>query len=86
MDKVSPHAATALHHLAHLPANHSGIMWYADYPEHYAGDARPASVEKGSHLRQIQVDALAEYIRAVKTDQTVPALDKEFFDREGKLR
>ena len=37
-------------------------------------------------LRQIEVDALVEYIHAVKADQVVPALEKEFFERESKLR
>ena len=86
MDKVSPEPGTALHRLAHLPFHMSGIWWYADYPKHYAGDARTASVEKGLRLRQIKVDALAEYIQAVKADQVVPALEKEFFDKEKKLR
>lgn len=84
--KVSAEPGSALHRLDHLPANFSGIWWYADYPQHYAGDARTASVEKGLRLRQIKVDALTEYIRAVKADQVVPALEKEFFDREKKLR
>jgi creatinine amidohydrolase len=84
--KVSPEAGSALHRLSHLPANFSGIWWYADYPQHYAGDARTASMEKGLRLRQIKVDALAEYIRAVKADQVVPALEAEFFEREKKLR
>jgi len=86
MSNVSPHPSTALHRLSHLPANYSGIWWYADYPEHYAGDARAASIEKGQRLRQIQVDAFAEYIKAVKADQVIPALEKEFFERESKLR
>ena len=86
LDKVSPEPGTALHRLSHLPANFSAIWWYANYPEHYAGDARLASVEKGLRLRQIKVDALAEYIQAVKGDQAVPALEKEFFEREKKLR
>jgi creatinine amidohydrolase len=85
-ENVSPHTGTAQHRLSHLPANFSGIWWYADYPEHYAGDARTASVEKGMRLRKIKVDALAEYIQAVKADQVVPALEKEFFERERKLR
>ena len=83
---VSPEPGSALHRLDHLPANFSGIWWYADYPQHYAGDARTASVEKGLRLRQIKVDALVEYIRAVKADQAVPTLEKEFFEREKKLR
>lgn len=86
LSKVSPQPGTAQHRLSHLPAHFSAIWWYADYPEHYAGDARSASVEKGLRLRQIKVDALAEYIKAVKADQVVPTLEKEFFDREKKLR
>jgi len=86
MSNVSPHPGTSLHRLAHIPANYNGIWWYADYPEHYAGDARSASIKKGQRLRQIQVDALAEYIKAVKADQVVSSLEKEFFERESKLR
>jgi len=84
--KVSPEPGTALHRLQHLPTNFSAIWWYADYPRHYAGDARTASVEKGLKLRQIKIDALAEFIKAVKEDTVVPALEKEFFEREQKLR
>ncbi len=86
ISKVSPEPGSALHRLSHLGANFSGIWWYADYPEHYAGDARTASVEKGLRLRQIKVEALAEYIKAVKEDQVVPALENEFFEREKHLR
>ncbi len=68
------------------PSGFTGIGWYSDYPEHYAGDARTASAEKGRILRQLSVDALSEFIAAVKTDQAAPALEKEFFAREGKLR
>jgi creatinine amidohydrolase len=83
---ISHEPSTALHRLSHLPSHFGAIWWYADYPHHYAGDARTASVEKGLHLRQIKVDALAEYIQAVKADQVVPALEHEFFEREKKLR
>jgi creatinine amidohydrolase len=34
------------------PNNFSGISWYSDYPDHYAGDARTATAEKGRALRQ----------------------------------
>jgi creatinine amidohydrolase len=84
--KVSPEPGAALHRLSHLANNFSAIWWYADYPMHYAGDARTASVEKGLRLRQIKVEALAEYIKAVKADQVVPALEQEFFEREKRLR
>jgi creatinine amidohydrolase len=80
MDRV-PQPAVARRRLSHLPPTLTATKWYSDYPEHYAGDARPASEAKGLALRQIEVDALAEYIAAVKTDTVVPALNREFYER-----
>ncbi|HDQ70644.1 MAG TPA: creatininase family protein [Chloroflexi bacterium] len=64
-----------------LPPTYSGIWWYADYPEHYAGDARVATREKGEKLLQWEAEYLAEYIAAVKADEVIPALREEFFRR-----
>jgi creatinine amidohydrolase len=85
MDRVLADPADPLGRLKGIPANHSGISWYSDYPDHYAGDARTASIAKGEALRQIQIDALAEYIAAVKADDVVPALNREFFARVRQL-
>ncbi len=81
MERVPAEPALPLRRLAEVPGNFSGISWYADYPEHYAGDARSASIEKGRALREIEVEALAGFIRSVKGDQQVPALTREFFSR-----
>jgi creatinine amidohydrolase len=87
MDHVPEAPGDPYKRLANLsPMNFSGISWYSDYPDHYAGDARTASAEKSRALRQISVDALAEFIAAVKADQVVPTLNKEFFSRERQLR
>jgi creatinine amidohydrolase len=80
MDRIAT-PGQALRRLDHLPANFSAVSWYANYPNHYAGDARSATAEKGERLRAIQVEALARFIRAVKADQVVPALEQEFFER-----
>lgn len=69
-----------------VPDNYSGIWWYGDYPDHYAGDARSASVEKGQKLREISANRLAAFIKAVKEDSSVPTLEQEFFEREARLR
>ncbi len=71
--------ATARGRMRHLPPTFSGIRWYSDYPNHYAGDARASTQAKGRILRQLLVDALAEYLAAVKADDVVPTLQKEFF-------
>ena len=78
--------AEPLGRLDHLPPTQSGISWYANYPEHYAGDARPATQAKGNKLVSLMVDTLAEYIAAVKADKVMPKLEREFFARERELR
>lgn len=85
MDRVPPSGGDPMGRLGHLPANYSGIWWYANHPQHYAGDARTASIEKGLKLRALMVDSLAEYIAAVKADKVVPALEHEFFERTRKV-
>jgi creatinine amidohydrolase len=84
MDRVD-HETKPLGRLSHIPGAYSGIWWYANYPEHYAGDARPATIEKGEKLRELQVNALAKFIKAVKEDTVTQELEKEFFKREAKL-
>ncbi len=84
MDQISAPGQTKKR-LDQLPHNFSGVSWYANYPEHYAGDARMASAEKGKRLQAIQVGALANYIKAVKADKVVPALEKEFFERVERV-
>jgi len=81
MERVPEQSGAPLQRLAHLPPTHTGIWWYSDYPQHYAGDAQSATQEKGQTLVRLQSDYLAQYIAAVKADQVVPALEQEFFRR-----
>ncbi|MFO7900997.1 MAG: creatininase family protein [Planctomycetota bacterium] len=81
MDALGDRKADPLGRFDHLPPGRITARWYSDYPEHYAGDARPASAEKGEKLRAIIVDALADYVRKVKEDDDVPTLLAEFYDR-----
>jgi creatinine amidohydrolase len=64
-----------------LPANtYTGIWWYAKFPDHYAGDGTAATKELGEFDMNAWVDGIANCIRAVKSDQVGPRLQKEFFD------
>lgn len=81
MDKVPKKPSHALNRLGHLGDIHTPMDWYAQYPDHYAGDARPASREKGERLRDKWVEHLAQTIRKVKEDETLPALYDAFFSR-----
>jgi len=86
MDRVPEQPADRLERLSHLPPTMTGIGWYADHPDHYAGDARAASRDKGLQLRELQVEALVGCIAAVKADQVAPALEDEFFARARAQR
>ena len=81
MEHVPAEPADPLKRMSALKGNFSGISWYADYPDHYAGDARPATAEKGRALLDLQVESLAQFIAAVKADQAAPMLQQEFFAR-----
>ena len=81
MGAVPAEPAQPLERLGHLPPTFSAVSWYANYPEHYAGDARTASEAKGRELVRLRVETLAEYTAAVKADEVAPALQAEFFRR-----
>lgn len=85
MERVPAEPGYPLGKLSGLPCTYNGIWWYADHPTHYAGDARTASIEKGKKLLALQVDGLARYLAAVKADQVIPDLVKEFFAKEDGL-
>ncbi len=76
----------ALGRAAKLGDGYTGLSWYANYPEHYAGDGRYGTKEKGELLLREAVDTLARFIAAVKADEVTPALQSEFFRREAGLR
>jgi Uncharacterized protein, putative amidase len=57
------------------------IFWYADYPNHYAGDPTYANKELGEFCCGEEAKILAEKIRAVKKDTVGPALQAEFFEK-----
>lgn len=85
MDRVPAEPELPRKRLAHLGETFTGIWWYANYPDHYAGDARGSTAEKGRKLLEIYVDALAKVVRAIKADQAVPSLEEEFFRRVDEV-
>ena len=59
----------------------SAIGWYADHPEHVAGDPTGASKEKGEFLTNMYVENLSKAIKYVKDDDTLWNLTQEFYDK-----
>ena len=64
-----------------LPDLYTAIWWYAGFPNHYAGEGAKATAELGRVLTEARIDALVRALKAVKADQSAPALQREFFDR-----
>jgi len=60
---------------------YTSVDWYSNHPTNYAGDARPASAEKGKALFEDRVRCLAEIVGTIKRDQRVPERLAEFYDR-----
>ena len=83
-EQVKMDALTApgvpLNRLAGLPAR-TPVWWYADFPDHYYGDATHASAEKGEYLLQRFAQRVADIIKAVKADTEATRLQEEFFSR-----
>jgi creatinine amidohydrolase len=60
---------------------YTGIWWYARFPNHYAGDGRPANRELGEALLAAEVEPLVRLLRTVKADETTRELQERFFDQ-----
>lgn len=66
--------------LKHLDFIYTGIWWYANFPNHYGGFGSKANAEAGELLINDTVEQLVKMIRQVKADETVPALQEQFFN------
>jgi len=71
--------AQAQGRLKHLRGVTTGIWWYADFPNHYAGDAQKASAELGERVLEAAAAGLADVIGAVKEDTAAARLQDQFF-------
>lgn len=79
-DRANQQSGVDLERLKHLPYVYTGIWWYAQYPNHYSGDGSKANAQAGKLILDQVVDQFVETIRKIKADQTVPELQKKFYD------
>jgi len=63
---------------------YTGIWWYADYPNHYAGEGSKATTALGKLLADHTISQLTDAIKAIKIDNETLRLQKEFYDRVRK--
>ncbi|KPJ54515.1 MAG: hypothetical protein AMS16_04750 [Planctomycetes bacterium DG_58] len=60
------------------------IWWSADHPEHYNGDARPSTAEKGEKLFEDWVNRLAAAFKAVREDEKAFEVYREYIERRNR--
>ena len=80
IDRAKEQSGENLGRLKHIPTNFTGIFWYAQFPNHYAGDASFAKPELGELLINSQADQLVELIKILKRDDTILNLQNRFYN------
>ncbi|MHB9022643.1 MAG: creatininase family protein [Armatimonadota bacterium] len=81
LEAAVPEEGKRLGRLAHLPGVFTGLFWYADFPNHFAGDPTHATPRKGEFLLQRLAEQVANVVKAVKADTVTPQLAEEFYGR-----
>ena len=81
LDRAGDESGRAKRRLKATEEAFTGIFWYADYPDHYAGDARPATAALGEVALAGWVKGLVKVLRAVKQDTMARKLQAEFHRR-----
>jgi creatinine amidohydrolase len=67
-----------------LPNVYTAIWWYADYPNHYAGQGDKATAALGKLVNEHFISQLATALKAIKADTKTLSLQQEFFNRVRK--
>jgi len=81
LDRADQQSGIDQERLKNLQNVYTGIWWYAKFPNHYGGIGTKANSKAGELLINSTVSQLVKMIQAVKKDEVVPALQKEFFDK-----
>ena len=80
IERATSESGANQNRMQHLPASlFTGIRWYSQYPNHYAGDAKDANAAIGELSIEGRSQTLSEIIKAVKADQVTIHLQNEFF-------
>jgi creatinine amidohydrolase len=70
-----------------LPSTlYTAIWWYANYPNHYAGEGAKATRELGELITEHTIESLVSALKTVKADTKTLQLQNEFYDRVDKLK
>jgi len=87
LDRANSQSGKNLKRLDSLSNAYTAIWWYAQYPNHYAGDGSFGTKEMGNLILDNEVNLLQEMIQSVKADQQTLELLKQFYgDSEDPLK
>jgi creatinine amidohydrolase len=64
-----------------IPNVYTAIWWYADFPNHYAGEGAKATRELGELVNEHYISSLVTALKAIKADTKTLELQNEFFNR-----
>ena len=67
-----------------IPDMYTAIWWYANYPNHYAGEGAKATRQLGELVTEHTITSLVRALKAVKADTQTLKLQEEYFDRVKK--
>ncbi len=80
MDSAKNESGENLKRLS-IPNVYTAIWWYANYPNHYAGEGDKATSAYGKLITDNTVASLANALKAIKHDNQTIALQNEFYNR-----
>lgn len=80
MDSAKNESGANQHRL-NIPNVYTAIWWYADYPNHYAGEGAKATKAEGELVSEHTISQLVEALRDIKADTKTLQLQKEYFDK-----
>ncbi len=80
IDRANDQSGKDLQRLTSLDYAYTAIWWYAQFPNHYAGDGSFGTVEMGALMMDNEVDQLAKMIKSVKADQLTIELQNQFYE------
>lgn len=80
LDRESRESGLPLKRLRGFPA-YNAMAWYADYPNHFAGQPTAATAELGRLALESHIRGLVQVYKAVKKDTTARTLQDEFYAR-----
>jgi creatinine amidohydrolase len=64
-----------------IPNVYTAIWWYANYPNHYAGEGAKATKGLGQVITENIIDKLVNSLKAIKADTKTLELQNEFYNR-----